>query len=370
MKKSLPVVSPPHHALPPLYAGWMADCLGGPIPAETNATCHECAMLPDPATPPGTVGTFFAPDTKCCTYLPELANFLVGRILRDEDAAGAAGRESVRKRIESRTALSPLGLYQNATFKLVFRNTVSGFGHSRALRCPHYIAEGSGLCGVWQHRESVCSTWFCKHVRGPIGKEFWNRLQQLLTSVEAALARHCALALEISPAAFQALFPFTSPRDLNEAVDFNEIDGAVDLDRQQLIWGPWSGREAEFFQRCAAVVDAMSWSDVLAACGSEAAVFARLLQDCYAKLVSASLPERLAVGSFQTLRVDEKVWRVQTYSFLDPLDVPRPMMEALHLFDGRSTADAIRAMSDKVGVAIEPLAIQRLLDHRVLVAAG
>ena len=32
------------HELPPLYHAWMADLLTGPIPRESNATCHDCAM--------------------------------------------------------------------------------------------------------------------------------------------------------------------------------------------------------------------------------------------------------------------------------------------------------------------------------------
>jgi hypothetical protein len=30
--------------LPPLYAGWFDDLLGGEIPEETSATCNDCAM--------------------------------------------------------------------------------------------------------------------------------------------------------------------------------------------------------------------------------------------------------------------------------------------------------------------------------------
>lgn len=32
-------------ALPPLYAMWMEQPLGGPIPGETEATCSNCVML-------------------------------------------------------------------------------------------------------------------------------------------------------------------------------------------------------------------------------------------------------------------------------------------------------------------------------------
>ncbi len=49
--------------LPPIYARWMRELLGGSIPAETQASCGDCVMLPPPDAPAG--GTWFRPDTRC-----------------------------------------------------------------------------------------------------------------------------------------------------------------------------------------------------------------------------------------------------------------------------------------------------------------
>ncbi|HYL82493.1 MAG TPA: hypothetical protein VEU07_16870, partial [Candidatus Acidoferrum sp.] len=68
--------------LPPLYGRWMDDLLPGPIPRETAATCDDCAMWPGPGDQPRS-DFFFLPETKCCTYIPTLPNYLVGRILED-----------------------------------------------------------------------------------------------------------------------------------------------------------------------------------------------------------------------------------------------------------------------------------------------
>src|SRR5438034_10877336 len=83
--------------LPPLYAAWMDQLLAGPIPPESEATCHDCAMCNQgtEASSPNGPGYYFSPQTKCCTYLPELHNFLVGRILSDDDPASATGRATV-----------------------------------------------------------------------------------------------------------------------------------------------------------------------------------------------------------------------------------------------------------------------------------
>src|SRR5262245_52393001 len=96
-------------ALPPLYAGWMDSLLGGAIPAEGRATCSSCAMLPPAGAAVEGSDHFFSPATKCCTYLPQLANFLVGRILGDQDPdpSAAAGRASVEARIDAGVGVTP-----------------------------------------------------------------------------------------------------------------------------------------------------------------------------------------------------------------------------------------------------------------------
>ncbi|HEY6250973.1 MAG TPA: hypothetical protein VI685_13515, partial [Candidatus Angelobacter sp.] len=66
--------------LPPLFSAWMSELLGGDIPSETSATCNHCAMLAQDGLA-SQEALVFRPDTKCCTYLPMLSNFLVGRIL-------------------------------------------------------------------------------------------------------------------------------------------------------------------------------------------------------------------------------------------------------------------------------------------------
>ena len=103
--------------------------------------------------------TFFTPQTKCCTYVPEMPNFLVGGVLADDDPELAAGRASLRERMRDKSSMSPLGVARKLSYALRYRHTPDAFGHMQRLRCPHYIEDG-GRCGIWRHRESTCSTWF------------------------------------------------------------------------------------------------------------------------------------------------------------------------------------------------------------------
>ena len=99
----------PPSTLPPLYAGWIDDLLDGPLPHESEATCEDCAMWPG-AGSSGAGALAFHPETKCCTYIPSLPNFLVGRIVEDDDPAMAPGRASVEARIDARLGVTPMGI--------------------------------------------------------------------------------------------------------------------------------------------------------------------------------------------------------------------------------------------------------------------
>src|SRR5215469_6021872 len=206
MKEPLPVI--PSSPLPPLYTAWMDQILAGPIPGETNATCEQCAMCPQPGNSTPGSPLFFNPRTKCCTYMPRLPNFLAGRLLADDDPDPDAtkGRATIETRIEKGIAVTPLGLYPDPVHSLLYQRSPDAFGQSLTLRCPHYIEE-SGHCGVWKHRESTCATWFCKHVRGAVGMRFWHAVQHLLGAVEESLAQWCVSELDVGTQALQLLFP-------------------------------------------------------------------------------------------------------------------------------------------------------------------
>src|ERR1044071_4316862 len=105
MPKQLPVLM--SSPLPPLYAVWVDELLGGPIPPETDATCNDCAMLPKNGEEHNGSVVFFDPHTKCCTYIPTIPNYLVGRML--EDPQQAPGRTTAEKRIRAGVEVTPLG---------------------------------------------------------------------------------------------------------------------------------------------------------------------------------------------------------------------------------------------------------------------
>ncbi len=144
-------------ALSPRYQTWITSLLGAPLLSEPNSTCGDCAMVAKPNQPPPAVA--FDARVKCCTFHPILANFLVGGILAD---GLERGTKVISDRITAGPGVTPLGLASPAVYSTIYNETTKKpgtFGRTTTMLCPFYVAEGTGLCGIYRHREAVCSTW-------------------------------------------------------------------------------------------------------------------------------------------------------------------------------------------------------------------
>src|ERR1017187_5837796 len=106
--------------LPSLYAQWITELLGGAIPRELRATCDACAMCAREEQKTASASYFFDPVVKCCSYVPDLHNFLVGRILSDTDPRAQQGRATVQTRIADAVGVTPLGLKQPPVYAQLY----------------------------------------------------------------------------------------------------------------------------------------------------------------------------------------------------------------------------------------------------------
>lgn len=359
---------PERAALPPLFDGWLGALLPGPIPREGKATCNACAMWPKPGEARD-AERHFAEETKCCTFLPTLANFLTGRILGDDDPAASYGRATVEARIDGGVGVTPLGLERTSAYGALYRLSPRAFGHAKAMRCPHYLEGEGGNCGVWRHRESTCATWFCKFERGEVGRRFWQRVHDLLVATELTLSRHCVLSLGFDAASLGALFPsrlqraFSATHDGLSAAD---LDHVVDRGQFAALWGPWLGREREFYRECAAIVDGLDWAAIEALGGTELQLLARLVKDAYATLTSTALPERLERRSLKVVYSSPDRAEIVGYSDLDALRVPKELVDVLHCFDGSDTRKTIDRISDEHGLRLGDSVVRTLVDFSIL----
>lgn len=344
-------------SLPPLYTPWIEEVLGGSLPEERHATCSACAMCkPTNALAATASLAEFESDTKCCTYVPTLPNFLVGMALDNNDPAEYEGRASVERRIAEGLGVTPLGLQPSAQYVLVYKHA-SGklFGRTSGLRCPHYLPEGGGQCGIWRYRNAVCATWFCKFERGWVGKHFWDALLYLLTIVERQLGLWAAAELgEPHSTLGAALLPYYATVLKTEPDPWSER---------------WSGRVTDFYRESARLVRPLSWTDVRGIGGPEVALLAGKLRAAFGTVQSREVPAYLRLGPVtQTHRLDGTC-ALTSYSSNDMLVLPTSLANVLSHFDGRRSTDAVCAeLAEHAEILVDTGTLLRLVDFGVLLA--
>ncbi|MFO0625323.1 MAG: hypothetical protein U0325_06850 [Polyangiales bacterium] len=346
-RRALPVLDDPAEALPALQARWLEAVLRAPLPREEGATCADCAMLEG-------AGLRFSPETRCCTFLPALPNFLVGGGLRE----GGAAARSLRERMATGAGLSPLGLMVSAE-EVAARVDPARFGQDPSAVCPHH-EPATGRCAVWRWREASCATWYCKHTRGARSKALWNRVHQFLSRLERAVAWHAAVTLEIPAEGLAAMTPLDRFAGAPRA---DVVGDVVDLDA---LWGPWVGRVEDYFVACATLAEALPPAAVLALAGPEARAMAAGVNLGAEALRGDDPPARLHLGSARVVGLEPDAVRLQGYSHLDPLRVPRALFDQLHHFDGRATEEARANATHDAGEEVPASALTMLWEWEIL----
>ena len=343
---------------PTLYARWLAELLPGPLPSEPGSTCESCAMCSPSGAPSDSC---FSALTKCCTFFPDLPNFVVGRILDDASAQGAEGRARLSARIEAGAEVTPLGVFAPPQYSVQYKLAEPAFGRSTALRCPYFVEE-HGACSIWPHRISTCYTWYCKHTRGAVGLRFWTTLRRLLKAAERAVAQWCLLELNLEPTALTELVSWRE----NRALDASALDGYGEHGQQGRLWRSWKGREQALYARCGELVSDLGWSDIRRAGGAALQLLERVCVDTYNVHARGQVPERLKVGRFSLLGIEEQVVRVASYNAYDPIELPRAVLALLHRFDGRETATVLGEILSADAIELEPELVQLLVDFEIL----
>jgi hypothetical protein len=319
-----------------------------------------------------TSGIRFHSLVKCCTYLPELPNYLVGSILRGgmNSALAKVGQASTQERIERRVSVTPLGLGRSAVYQTVSDATdLVSFGRSVALRCPHYVEEQGGACGIWTFRNSVCSTWFCKYTRGTAGAELWRDLRLLLGEVERQLAVWCCQVAGLDSSAVRRLL--VSRKLATRVLLSSELDADPPSEEYAGAWGNWKGRETEYFVACADVVEQLAWADVVTIGGATVQEWARLAVESYHNWAAEDIPSVLHVALANGTIDQSGRIRVTKHSPYDPLLVPRAIWDRLGLFEGRSPTEALNEFDPEArALLLEGGLLRALLDYRVLTSAS
>lgn len=223
--------------LPKIYQGLLPDFFDLDVPQESLATCHNCIMVRSKESngEPG-----FHQDTKCCTYHPYLANYLVGGILSDQGPTSQLGKSLIQSRIEEKDGVTPLRLRPSHNYQIRFELFKDiNFGRSLTLKCPFL---DSGSCSIWEYRESMCALWFCKSVGGKAGTDFWESLRQAVKILEKGVSTHIAESLDVE----LDLIPRFNSKTIKKASQIKEVTA----DQYKRMWGRWLGKELVYYRRC------------------------------------------------------------------------------------------------------------------------
>jgi hypothetical protein len=294
----------------------------------------------------------FSRVTKCCTYLPEIANFAVGAIFSGDTTT--AGQESVRRRIANRVSVTPLGIGQ-PPHALDPRSNPPVFGKDVAYLCDHH-ADG---CSIWKDRDSVCATYFCKMQRGAVGLRFWSALRAALATVERAVARGCLLRIGLGASELAALQALPAKLGLFPSV-------VMGSETYRAVWGRWTGREEELYAACARAAEGLSWEDIEHCGGAELAIAAEAARHAHAELLAPVLPQHPVSRPFTIHPSGPDSVRVVGYSLVDPIELPPAVIAALGHFDGRPLADAVQAARERQRVGLGDELLQTLADFGLI----
>jgi Fe-S-cluster containining protein len=341
----------------PLHDAWLAALLGSELPRETRSTCDDCAMCGPPGQP--VRDGAFDRQVKCCSYQPDIPNYLVGGVLQDVDARHADMRAAIARGI----GVTPMGLAQPPAYAAVYREAAPAFGRAHALRCAWYVDEGSGQCGIWRHRPTVCATYFCKFERGAVSHAFWQAAKALLLELEHEVSLWCATQLDAAAALPGHRGGARGP------IIATDLDGGLDARAHAALWGAWAGREAEYFVRCAELAATLAIDDVVTLAGPRLRMLATRLQSAHAALGTRQLPERLTMGNISLQPEAPGRVRVASYLATDPLVMPVTLATALLAFHGQPVSEANETLAQTQGVTLGAGLLQRLADFRVLVDA-
>lgn len=346
----------------PIYHHLLSEMFDRPDIPETRATCSDCAMC-DKGASPGVKMDYFKPDTKCCTYHPHLPNYLVGAVLADgEDMA--EGKRRMRARIAKRTQISPCWVAAPKKYQLIAMASKQSnvFGRARSMLCPYYDQERGGACTIWRHRESVCTTFFCKYERGRHGLDYWTGIKAYFEHIEITLA-HWAMK-EIDP-------KLVEPKMGRLKLSVEDVDDLPpNPEEYAALWQDWIDREPEFYLACyekVRTMDREKFKELI----DEAPEGKKNLLELgrrWEKMMAPELPKSLIRNPKMKVAPVDNAMVVTTYNPNDSFAVDKDLYDVLALLDEKKTlAENLKMLETEHGVELAPELLSHLVMHGVLV---
>ena len=320
-------VVPAFEQLPVLYQRWVEELLPAGISWEREATCLDCAMCSHHAPHLDRGIGFYNKATKCCTYFLDIPNFLAGRAVANDNPGAAALRSIIAK-----------------------DGDMPGKASMRAV-------QPNALCGIWQQRNSVCSTWFCKHGRGTPGARFWQSVQGLFSSLGWGLSWWAITEVVDEPA---------------EVLSIGEVrvNEANPMALRPDAWRHWKGSRISFCEACADRVERRSAREAIAIAGMDARLFQTQMGTRFQQRVTGEAADRLRTVPFSYLYQEAQRATLQALSCSEPVQAPAMLVPLLRFFHGRPTGEVLEEIREATRIRLDPKLLCRLFDFGILIDAA
>jgi hypothetical protein len=200
------------------------------------------------------------------------------------------------------------------------------------------------------------------------GHRYFRVLKRFLETVERNLALWCCLELDITAGMVEAIL---TRRDMyvSKRLDESDLAGVMPPHVRAQTWGPWNGRETDFFVECSKRIEPLSWEDVARIGGPEVGLMGKILLNAHEAIYSEWTPETLKPGPHELIQILPTRVRVKTYNAGDLLELEPKLLDALSYFDGRPVKQVLAQLKKERDIEIDPAMLRKLVDFQILVAA-
>lgn len=339
--------------LPNIYNSFFNNIKEVDLPNEIISTCESCTLCLSKKSP--------YTNTKCCTYHPHLANYLVGGIFESNNQLGV---NILRKQIKSSVGINPYGIIPSKSYakntqvlnSLDFWNRPYELANDQL--CPYY---DKGNCSIWEFRENLCVTHFCASSGGQSGQRFWKKLNQYIQLTETTLSQYAMMELGWPAAEIK------TKKVKTDDFDFEDEAGEIIQENYQKLWREWAGREEEFYKACYQIVQELSPEKFHEMMGLNGKILEQAILDTHKEFSENVLPDymqlhpELAFENKENGEVDLKLGNRK-------VSIPAVSLPILKGFNGKRTTVEVYHLGFKVLFNLEGT-VDQLIRNGMLIPA-
>lgn len=345
------------HKLPLVYHPILEPLLEVNFPEEVIATCDNCTLCRSPQS------TYI--NTKCCTYHPHLANYLLGGILADQTGDMAKGQQRIHRQIAAKVGVTPYGVIPSLDYKKkedAYRAQKTEFFKGArelydAVLCPYY---DTGNCTIWKFRENLCVTHFCSSIGGEKGQFFWKKLNDYLILVEQTLAKYTLLQLGWPTEAILTHGLFSKQLHLEDEA------GVVDEKKYQELWRDWAGREADLYLATYEIVQGLHREDFQPLLGQDGSILEAAIQATAPGFQNAVIPGHLLLHPEVRMEASPKPGYQLLIRDDQQAEVPQVIMPLVKAFNGQRSTLEVFDLAYRILYNLSSL-IEELRTKQILV---